>query len=1143
MVLSGLGLVQLISLSDANVGHVEADNARDHSGTRDEPDLVSYWNFDENSGTNAADSVGSSDGTLDLGVEGNTDPNLAWEQGIIGNGLAMDGQDDILNCGNHPSLDITQEITIIAWVNCRLEYLRPTLIAKHTDADPGYLLRWDRDKGFLFAVESSPIASRMTNLNTVKDKWYQVAATFGDDLHIYINGILADGTATGQIPAQIGTSAADLIMGGRTDDDWNFNGTLDEVKIYSRCLTSTEIKDKFAEVALRGGWTFDDGSGETLSDYSPNSNDGSISDDDADNGDGDTPPLWADSIIDGGLIFDGVDDYVEVSQDPSFDFESNEEFTISAWVKSDNEDGVIISNRDATSYFSLIFEYGYLAARYKSLSGSTLTAITNKKYNNDMWHYMAAVLERGNGGQIRLYVDGDLKASDSKGGFDGIESPKNINIGRDAHSLDNHFRGTLDEIHVWNSAYTEGQIANVYNEVLDQAQVPPSLSTPIDDIITFKEDKVGKDLINVTHHFDDLLDDSMDLNYSIERVSGDHIIATFTNFTLSFQSDEINYTGEAVFKIVAENSKQLTTYSNEFTVQIEPVNDLPIWTSAPPSISFKEDHNHTTSYKLIDYVTDAEDDELIFDLDFNDDMFNISLNEDTNIYLEAIDSDVFGEFKLNVTVIENASQDAGGRKEISFAIDPENDVPRATLTSPSAGQLSMIRNVTLEWDVSDVDDDEGNITFDLYLGKNPDPPIFKTGLDTKTFTATGLDDLSTYYWKVIPNDDEDEGICETGIRNFTVDSLADLPKVRLLTPVNASNIMEEEILLTWETVLDPRAGTLNFRVLVGNGYGNLTGKANTVDNEYLLTDLMPETRYYWTVIPYYPATGGNIEGICISGSWYFEVGDIPKYILNTEQEEVKLSIIQGEERSFNLTLINDGNRDMDISLVQLGDLPATVSFADYVQISSGDQANIVITVNINDNATLASYDFRILLNNGVKNKTVSFTIVVKNKNTGNNNNGQDTKDEEGGLPGWILYVIIGIIAVGLIIIIIIVLVVKRNKKKQEELEAQKAKEEEERRKKEEEEQAKFLAEQDALSKDLDRWKRKDVDYEKFKDVDTEGWEKEYLEQIRKEMKEQGEVPSDQMVGAGEFKLGGEALPQFGSSLKIESFDGEEKKEK
>jgi hypothetical protein len=75
-------------------------------------ELVGHWRFDEGSGTTANDQSGNgNDGTLI------NDPT--WAIGINNGALQFDGIDDHVNCGNDPSLNVTDAVTIAYWLEWR----------------------------------------------------------------------------------------------------------------------------------------------------------------------------------------------------------------------------------------------------------------------------------------------------------------------------------------------------------------------------------------------------------------------------------------------------------------------------------------------------------------------------------------------------------------------------------------------------------------------------------------------------------------------------------------------------------------------------------------------------------------------------------------------------------------------------------------------------------------------------------------------------------------------------------------------------------------------------------------------------------------------------------------------------------------
>ena len=58
---------------------------------------------------------------------------------------------------------------------------------------------------------------------------------------VYVNGVLNDGTLSGQIPATQLNAAVNVNIGRRTGG-YYFNGIIDEVRIYNRALSAAEIQ-------------------------------------------------------------------------------------------------------------------------------------------------------------------------------------------------------------------------------------------------------------------------------------------------------------------------------------------------------------------------------------------------------------------------------------------------------------------------------------------------------------------------------------------------------------------------------------------------------------------------------------------------------------------------------------------------------------------------------------------------------------------------------------------------------------------------------------------------------------------------------------------------------------------------------------
>ncbi|MHC4739425.1 MAG: LamG domain-containing protein [Planctomycetota bacterium] len=110
----------------------------------------------------------------------------------------------------------------------------------------------------------------------VSDIWYHVAFVFnGTHGELYVNGNLKDTSNKLLLPLD----SNHLWIGARRYD---FNGLIDDVRIYDRALSAEEIgeimytRPGVGEDGLVGYWDFDEGEGEIAGDWSGNGNDGTI---------------------------------------------------------------------------------------------------------------------------------------------------------------------------------------------------------------------------------------------------------------------------------------------------------------------------------------------------------------------------------------------------------------------------------------------------------------------------------------------------------------------------------------------------------------------------------------------------------------------------------------------------------------------------------------------------------------------------------------------------------------------------------------------------------------------------------------------------------------------------------------------------
>lgn len=210
--------------------------------------LVGYWNFDEGSGTTAADSSGNNNtGTL---VNGPT-----WVAGKIGSGaLSFDGASGYLNVANSTGLTL-DEFTVSAWVktsNLATAYI----ISKDTSTCISYRNFWKFGLGYNTYLRSAVTMGNGSvanfqwttdnSANNVGDgQWHLVTAVFtpGVSVKMYKDGNLID-TDTTTITGPFGVSTNPVKI-GLCGNSGYFNGSLDDIRVYNRALTDQEITDLY----------------------------------------------------------------------------------------------------------------------------------------------------------------------------------------------------------------------------------------------------------------------------------------------------------------------------------------------------------------------------------------------------------------------------------------------------------------------------------------------------------------------------------------------------------------------------------------------------------------------------------------------------------------------------------------------------------------------------------------------------------------------------------------------------------------------------------------------------------------------------------------------------------------------------------
>ncbi len=407
--------------------------------------LVGYWKMDEGVGATILDNSG----TGNTGVFGTGSSAPGWTNGKFGVGTSFDSN-DYITVSHNTTLNPTN-LTFSAWVYLSSLSNYQMIFSKFNGSTGGYDFRLNASKQpeIVLVGLSSPSLGLVTGNTAVgTTTWTHIAATYdGSRIKLFINGILDKEVATS---GSLSTSTTSLLIGKRIDG-YHFIGKLDEVRIYNRALSASEVSDlyNYAPGPI-AHWKFDEGVGTTAYDSSSNGNNASF-------GTGSSTPTWTTGKTGKALNFDG-NDYV-TGTGIGLPNGTNPK-TIEAWFKTTASLG--------SNIWATLFMYGTYASNQMALLGISSSTDTDcgtsnslsasqhgdavcgtTSVNDGRWHHGTVVI---NGNSYSLYIDGSLQKT---GTMTTNTTGNTFYIGANSG---NNFTGQIDDVRIYNYARSQSQI-------------------------------------------------------------------------------------------------------------------------------------------------------------------------------------------------------------------------------------------------------------------------------------------------------------------------------------------------------------------------------------------------------------------------------------------------------------------------------------------------------------------------------------------------------------------------------------------------------------------------------------------------------------------------------------------------------------
>ncbi|MEN1678584.1 MAG: LamG domain-containing protein [Planctomycetota bacterium] len=410
-------------------------------------DLVLHYTLDETSGSTATDSsVFKNDGAIVGG------PTLG-AAGAVDSGYEFDGNGgQYVESGPDEAHELT-DMTLAAWV-----YIPDSIpsgwrtIVEHGRYTNNWYGLWQSATGntFHFRWGNSGTPYSADSVTTVSaDRWYHVAGSYdftSGVAKLYVNGQLDSqhSSTTSPIP----TSSV-VRVGAVSSNAEHFKGRIDDVRIYRRVLTDTEIFELGGN-GLQLHLAFDESSGTVAADSSPYGNDASTSA-------GAPGPVAA--VVYNGRAFDGVDDVMATDSD----FEPPATGAVAFWMRRtttptgmerlfglggdwevrQESGGILVFDLGISPYI------GYDDFRTNdpvAINGRWLHVVANFNADDDTYE---------------IYLDGELHRSDTHYRDMIAQSAGVLSIG-DRTGAGEPYAGELDDLRVYNRELTAKEVAHIY---------------------------------------------------------------------------------------------------------------------------------------------------------------------------------------------------------------------------------------------------------------------------------------------------------------------------------------------------------------------------------------------------------------------------------------------------------------------------------------------------------------------------------------------------------------------------------------------------------------------------------------------------------------------------------------------------------
>jgi hypothetical protein len=214
---------------------------------------------------------------------------------------------------------------------------------------------------------------------------------------------------------------------------------------------------------LVGWWKLDEGQGTAVTDSSSYHNDSNQTS---------TPLTWVAGRVNGALQFNGTSDYVEFGRSESLNI--TDVLSITLWVKPTSAaNGVrqALVMKGEFTYGMRFTDANNLEFRIFSGGYHSITTPVTAAFNG-VWHHLAGTYD---GAALKLYVDGEMKASAVYAGVINKDNSYYLNFGRNSQGDGANrwwYAGGMDDVRLYHRALTVEELQKMLHPELAMMPSP-----------------------------------------------------------------------------------------------------------------------------------------------------------------------------------------------------------------------------------------------------------------------------------------------------------------------------------------------------------------------------------------------------------------------------------------------------------------------------------------------------------------------------------------------------------------------------------------------------------------------------------------------------------------------------------------------